>query len=348
MKRTEMTKYELTILTEIAILKHRNTLFSMTQLKYTKLLNTIREEKHMTLEQRLKLLNPPQGMFDLVLDTDAYNEIDDQFAISYALKAKERIRLKALYAAPFWNARSTGPKDGMEKSYDEICKLLTLAKEDVPVFKGSESYLPGEKEAVISPAAQDLAARAAQYTSEKPLYVATIGAITNVASALLIDPSIAEKIVVVWLGGTSLEWHDNKEFNCMQDVAAARVVYDSGAPLVILPCAGVVSSFTTTGPELEYWLRGKTPLSDYLCQQTIDEANTYAAGRVWSRVIWDVTTIGWLLNEHGQFMLDRLETTPIPQYDHHYSRDCRRPLCKYVYSINRDALMGDLFEKVTR
>ena len=67
-----------------------------------------------------------------------------------------------------------------------------------------------------------------------------------------------------------------------------------------------------------------------------------------SRVIWDVTTIGWLLNENDKFMLDRLETTPIPQYDHHYSRNSRRPLCKYVYHINRDALMGDLFEKVTR
>ena len=302
----------------------------------------------MTLEQRLKLLNPPTGSFDLVLDTDAYNEIDDQFAISYALKAKERIHLKALYAAPFWNARSTGPKDGMEKSYDEIIKLLKLAGEEVPTYKGSERYLPGETEAVISPAAQDLAARAAQYSTERPLYVAAIGAITNVASALLLDPAIAEKIVVVWLGGTSLEWHDNMEFNCKQDVAAARVVYNSGAPLVILPCAGVVSSFTTTGPELEYWLRGRTALSDYLCRQTIEEAKTYAAGRVWSRAIWDVTTIGWLLNADGRFMLDRLETTPIPEYDHHYSRDCRRPLCKYVYHIDRDALMGDLFEKVTR
>ena len=302
----------------------------------------------MTIEQRLRLLNPPTGKFDMVLDTDAYNEIDDQFAISYALKAKERINLKALYAAPFHNSRSTGPKDGMEKSYDEIIKLLKFAGEEVPVFKGSEAYLSAETQAVESAAARDLVARAAQYTTEKPLYVVAIGAITNVASALIMDPAIAEKIVVVWLGGQSFEWFDNGEFNCRQDVAAARVVYDSGAPLVILPCMGVVSSFTTTGPELEYWLRGKTELSTYLWEQTCAEANSYAAGRVWSRVIWDVTTIGWLLNENNKFMLDRLETTPIPQYDHHYSRDCRRPLCKYVYHINRDALMGDLFEKVTR
>ena len=39
----------------------------------------------MTQEQLFKNLNRPEGKIDVVLDTDAYNEIDDQFAIAYAL-----------------------------------------------------------------------------------------------------------------------------------------------------------------------------------------------------------------------------------------------------------------------
>ena len=198
-----------------------------------------------------------------------------------------------------------------------------------------------------SDAASHLAALAKDYTSDKPLYVVAIGAITNVASALLMDPEIADNIVVVWLGGHALEWHDNAEFNIRQDVAAARVVFASGAPLVMLPCMGVVSSFTTTGPELNYWLKGKNTLCDYLIKSTVDEVNTYAEGRVWSRVIWDVTTIGWLLNDNGRFMREKLIPTPIPQYDHHYSQSSDRVLCKYVYHINRDALFGDLFAHLT-
>ena len=302
----------------------------------------------LTTEQRLKILEVPKNPVDLVLDTDAYNEIDDQFAIAYALKAKEKLTVKALYAAPFWNDRSSGPKEGMEKSYDEIIKLLKLAKEDVPVYRGSERYLVDESQAVDSPAARDLVERAMGYSPEKPLYVVAIGAITNVASALLIKPEIADKIVVVWLGGNAIDWHDSKEFNMYQDVASARVVFGSGAPVVMLPCMGVVSSFTTTGPELDHWLRGKNELCDYLAQNTIDEANSYAKGKVWSRVIWDVTAIGWLLNDKNRLMLSRLESTPIPQYDHHYSFDPRRPLCRYVYHIHRDELFGDLFAKLTR
>lgn len=302
----------------------------------------------LTMEQRLKNLEIPTGPVDMVLDTDAYNEIDDQFAISYALHATEKLNVLALYAAPFFNNRSSSPADGMERSYQEILKLLRLSKLECPVYRGSDRYLPDEQTPVASDAAKHLTELAMRYSPEKPLYVVAIGAITNVASALLMKPEIADNIVVVWLGGNALEWHDNIEFNIRQDVASARVVFASGAPLVMLPCLGVVSAFTSTEPELTYWLKGKNELCDYLVQHTVEAANEYAKGRVWSRVIWDVTTVGWLLNDGRRFMLDKLIPTPIPEYDHHYAQDPRRPLCRYVYHINRDALMGDLFAHISR
>ena len=302
----------------------------------------------LTMEQRLKNLEIPTGPVDMVLDTDAYNEIDDQFAISYALHATEKLNVLALYAAPFFNNRSNSPADGMERSYQEILKLLRLSKLECPVYRGSDRYLPDEQTPVASDAAKHLTELAMRYSPEKPLYVVAIGAITNVASALLMKPEIADNIVVVWLGGNALEWHDNIEFNIRQDVASARVVFASGAPLVMLPCLGVVSAFTSTEPELTYWLKGKNELCDYLVQHTVEAANEYAKGSVWSRVIWDVTTVGWLLNDGRRFMLDKLIPTPIPEYDHHYAQDPRRPLCRYVYHINRDALMGDLFAHISR
>ena len=301
----------------------------------------------MTELQRLRNLEVPTGNIDCVLDTDTYNEIDDQYALSLMIKSP-KLNLRAIYAAPFFNNRSSSPADGMERSYQEILKLLRLSKLECPVYRGSDRYLPDEQTPVASDAAKHLTELAMRYSPEKPLYVAAIGAITNVASALLMKPEIADNIVVVWLGGNALEWHDNIEFNIHQDVASARVVFASGAPLVMLPCLGVVSAFTSTEPELTYWLKGKNDLCDYLVQHTVEAANEYAKGRVWSRVIWDVTTVGWLLNDGRRFMLDKLIPTPIPEYDHHYAQDPRRPLCRYVYHINRDALMGDLFAHISR
>ena len=302
----------------------------------------------MTNEQMLKNLQVPEGIVDVVIDTDAYNEIDDQFAISYLLKSTERANTVAIYAAPFHNRRSTGPEDGMEKSYDEILKLLDLIGEKKEVFKGSREYLKNEQSPVESPAALDLAKRAMKYSPEKPLYVVAIGAITDVASALLINPAIAENIVIVWLGGHGHHYAHTKEFNMRQDVAAARVVMQSNAPFVQLPCMGVVTHFITSKTELELWLKGKNPIADYLANNTIEAAESYASGTPWTRCIWDVTAVGWLLNDGGRFMEWEIMPTRLPEYDGTYG-ECLadKPMC-YVNFVHRDPLMMDMFEKLTK
>ena len=250
--------------------------------------------------------------------------------------------------APFFNENSTSPADGMEKSFQEIQKLLDLAgfpQLKSRVFPGSREYLPDERTPVISPAAEDLAARAKSYSPESPLYVAAIGAPTNIASALLLDPSIAHRIVIVWLGGHSLDWPDNREFNAAQDVAADRVLFDSGAAIVQLPCQGVVSAFRVSDPELRAYLAGKNPLCDYLVELVEESQRRWGAGPCWSRPIWDVTAIGWLLGE--RFVKERLQPSPIFQYDFHYSFDSSRHPVKYVTYIERDLLLADLVQKLT-
>ena len=299
----------------------------------------------MTDIERLKNLNVPDHPVDCILDTDTYNEIDDQFALSLMMKS-DKCRVKGFCAAPFFNNHSTSPEDGMERSYDEILNLLTLmGREDMKAhtYRGSRTYLPDEKTPVESPACDFLIETAMRYSIENPLYVVAIGAITNVASALIKKPEIADRIVLVWLGGHDIHWNDTREFNLIQDVAAARVVFGCGCPLVQLPCMGVVSAFYTTKPELEFWLKGKNPLCDYLAQHTIDEAESYAKGRVWSRVIWDVCAAAWLLNDGGRFMMSRLVPAPIPTYDGTWAHSDYRHLIRQVTCIHRDALMGELF-----
>lgn len=299
----------------------------------------------------IKIPNVPTGMTDVILDTDAFNEIDDQFAIAYMIKSSEKLNVKGICAAPFYNSNSDSPKDGMEKSYDEIKKLLNLMdKGDIiqNVFKGSDRYLTDEKTPVESDAARFIADLASEYSADKPLYIVSIGAITNVASAILMNPEIVDKTVVVWLGGHSLEYYDTKEFNMMQDVAAARVIFGCGVPLVQLPCMGVVDVFRMSKSELEYWLKGNNKLADYLAENTISAAEKYASGKPWSRVIWDVTAVAWLLNDNDRFMQSRIIKKHMPNYDYKYNIESDDGFMRYVYSIKRDALMEDLINKLNR
>mgnify|MGYP000846012387 FL=1 len=295
----------------------------------------------------IRRLEKPTGRVDVVIDTDTYNEIDDQFALAYLVKSQEKLNLKAVYAAPFFNRKSDSPADGMKKSYHEIMNILSLMDCDElkeKVYPGSVAYLSGEDQPVISDAAQDLAERAMDYSEGKPLYVIAIGAITNIASAVLINPAITERIVLIWLGGNAHNWPHNREFNLSQDIAAARIVFGCGVPLVQLPCMGVVSAFTTSGPELRYHLSGKNKLCDYLVNATFQEAKECHGGETWSRPIWDVTAVAWLLD--GDYMNDYLVHSPMPEYDHSYSFDNNRHFMKYVYHVNRDNLFADLFQKL--
>ena len=297
-----------------------------------------------------KNLRHPEGRVDVVLDTDAFNEIDDQFAISYLVHVPEKAEVKAFYAAPFFNSHSSGPKDGMEKSYEEIKKVLVLnGREDLLdcVYPGSDRYLPDEQTPVDSPAARDLAERAMQYSADRPLYVLAIGAITNVASALLMKPEIAERIVIVWLGGNAYWCRDTKEFNMMQDIAAARIIFNAEAALVQLPCRGVVEDLRTTKPELEYWLRNRNPISDYLSRNTIQEAEHFSPYKTWSRTIWDISTVAWLVGQGRQFMDEEIFPAPLPEYDYTYSFDENRRPVLCVTHIDRDAIFADLIARLT-
>lgn len=299
--------------------------------------------------QSIRRLEKPKGKVDVVLDSDMYNEVDDQFALAYLLQSEEKMSLKAILAAPFFNHHSENPKDGMERSYEEVFRVLKLLKRESygdKVYKGSASFLGDEKTPVESEAVDKLIEMAQGYSAEKPLYVIAIAACTNIASALIKCPELKEKLFVVWLGGMGFDWHDNKSFNAGQDVAAARVLLGSGVPLVLIPGRSVVERFATTGPELEYWLKGKNEFCDYIVEKTAREAGICNGNKCWSRPISDVTAVAWLHDE--KFMLDRLEHSPVMEYDHLYAEDKRRLFIRYVYSVDRDKLMEDLFTRISR
>ncbi|MCA0753457.1 nucleoside hydrolase [Paenibacillus sp. N4] len=292
---------------------------------------------------RLERLAPRSGKIRMVLDTDTFNEIDDQFALSYAILSPERIQLEAVYAAPFFNELSTGPKDGMEKSYKEIIHILN--RFEIPsegyAFRGSESYLPGPHMPVDSAAARDLIAKALAMPDDEPLYVAAIGAITNVASAILIEPSIVRKIVVVWLGGHQLSWRDANEFNLQQDLHAVRVLLDSGVPFVMIPCFGVASHLITTLPEINHFVKGKGKIGDFLAERYEACSNDHIG---YSRVIWDLSAIAYIIEP--ELVPTDLVHSPLLTDQITWSTHPGRHLIRCAYFVNRNAIFRDLFMKL--
>lgn len=294
---------------------------------------------------RLALLAPRSGRLRAVLDTDTYNEIDDQFALVQAVLSPERLDLQAIYAAPYFNSRSSGPADGMERSYGEILALLDRL--DMPsdgyVFRGVTDYVGPAKQALAAPAVDDLIARARAGSPEDPLYVIAIGAISNVASALLKAPDIIDRTVLVWLGGHALEWEHQREFNLRQDVGGAQVVFDSGVPLVLVPCMGVVSHLHSTVPEIERYVEPYGEIGKFLAMRFKGYSDDHVG---WAKEIWDMAPVGWLLD--AEWAPSVLVPTPILTSEVTYSVDRSRHLMRYVTQVKRNPIMRDFIGKLQK
>lgn len=134
----------------------------------------------------------------LIIDTDAKNEADDQFAIVHALPSPS-LDIAGIVPAHFGDARI---RHSMQDSRDEVDLLLRLLdRDDVVVANGAEHAVPDPLTPVDSDGARLIISEARK---PGPLFVIFLGPLTDMASALLLDPSIADNpdLTVVWIGGT--------------------------------------------------------------------------------------------------------------------------------------------------
>jgi inosine-uridine nucleoside N-ribohydrolase len=303
---------------------------------------------------QIEKLEPPalDEEIDVVIDTDTYNEIDDQYAVVYGLFS-DTLNVEAIYAAPFAYGISEkirgakSPAEGMELSYKEIHRLLDRinVNRDEFVYRGSEQYLPKASEPVESEAAHDLVERA--LGRDEPLYIAALGAPTNVASALLMEPSIAENIVVVWLGGDRWEWPNTSELNLKQDVHASQLLFDSGVPFVHVPGRNISEKLTTTVPELKQYVKHRGEIGNFLFERFADYQDQFGGENesgAWSKEIWDISVIGYLIN--SEWAPTAVIHSPILSSEFTWSRDPTRHFIREAKYVDRDAIFNDLFNKL--
>ncbi len=290
---------------------------------------------------RVAKLDPPDPPVDIVLDTDTYNEIDDQFAVVYTELASE-LSVTAMYAAPFHNTNSDGPADGMERSYDELIRVLDLIDHPDPdgiAHRGATAYLGDQSTPQSSPATTDLIERARRRDPDDPLYVVAIGAPTNIATALHLAPEIGDRIVVVWLGGQPHTWHTAREFNLQQDLIASRTLFDSGVPLVQIPCMNVAQHVRSSVPELEHLLAGEGAIGDYLFDIFSNYHGRPNDERPWTKAIWDLAAVAYVADPAS--VPSALVSSPILNAEFTYSTDDARHTIRVARAADRDAILAD-------
>jgi purine nucleosidase len=176
---------------------------------------------------------PPKSQrIRVVIDSDAKNEIDDQWAIALAILSPERFEIEGLIGANFANSFSEGP-DSVDRSAREIELLLDKAgmAGRWPVLRGSHPmrypHEPSRSEGV-----DHIIERALAGSPEDPLWVVGLGAATDMASAYLLEPRIVDRVVAFWHFRT--RWPEKcYNFNVIGDVRAARLIFHSPLSFVL-------------------------------------------------------------------------------------------------------------------
>jgi inosine-uridine nucleoside N-ribohydrolase len=306
-------------------------------------------------------LAPPTGPVRVVIDTDAANEIDDPFAIAWALLSPEKLRVEAMYAAPYSFAHRRAqsrvqqhrqfdpPGVGMERSLAAIQAVYEKLGLDSRgrVLRGSTRYLASLDTPEPSEATAHLIATALAMPAHEPLYVVAIGCPTNVANALLLEPAIAERIVVVWTSGyPSHAPHPNHSFNLEQDLLASQWLLDSGVPHVYLPGFHVGAQLRLSLPEMERWVKGRGAIGEHLF-------DLYTHNPLWdllgitsfeahSWVIWDLINIAWLIEP--AWVPSEIVHTPWLRDDKRWRADTARHPMREAHGVQRDAIFAAFFE----
>ena len=346
---------------------------------------------------RTRFLAPPTGPLRVLIDTDTANEIDDQFALTWALLSPERLDIEAIVAEPYsfahhrrglidatraldesddethstmiddlfsWARRLrdagirpedldlVGPAEGMDRSYDEIHRVLDKLGTcpHAMVYRGSPEYLSGADSPIDSEGARRIIECAMRFDGD-PLYILAIGCVTNLASALLLEPAIASRIVVVWTSGypTSVARSNSASLNLVQDPHASRLLFDSGAPLVYLPGYHVGAQLRISLTEVRAHVRGRGAIGDYLYHLYThnpihrQRALSDLAGRTW--VMWDLINVAWVLEP--RWVPTELVPTPVLDDDLSWvpRRDSPQPM-REAFAVDRDEIFIDFYRKL--
>ena len=287
------------------------------------------------MEKILEDLRSPSKK-NLILDTDTYNEIDDQFAIAYAMLS-DNINLLALTAAPFEDHRAKDADIGMELSYQEMIKIRDFVdpegKMNIPCYRGSEHYMPN----IITPVHSEAAENIVRIVNETDgiVYVAAIGALTNVTSAILKAPDIIDKICVLFVGCRPLFIGCPVEYNVEQDYKAAQLLFESGVNLIIVPDANVTQKLRSP-IDCVGKLKGANPVCDYLYDISYNAYRAVGCPETWARTIWDLGAPAMF--ETPECATVEFMPRPILTDEQTYAYDDTRPEMIMVTDLDRDPI----------
>ena len=280
---------------------------------------------------------PDAGLLRVIIDTDAANEVDDQWAIALALGFPERLKIEGFVAAHFGQRGGT---NGIAKSRASIEATLAAAgmTGKFLIKDGSDPLVYRDR--VAESAGVDFIIEQARTASpENPLWLVLLGPATDAVVALLKDPAIADRVVMFWHGRS--DWPARcANFNALNDPLATQLLFE-------LPCRFVLfdtgANLTMPMAECAQRIGSAGPLGKFL--YAIRQRSAYASRA--DKGMFDLGDIAAIIDPNR---ICKWETSPAPsvQFDFHYDFTRTNGALIRITSIERDASFNLLDKSLKR
>jgi len=202
---------------------------------------------------------------------------------------------------------------------DEVENRLKMSTHP-PLFEGSSLPLENANTPRPNAGVDFIIQSSKRFSKTHRLNVLMIGAATDVASAILKDPSIADRIRVVAMGFKG--WPDGgREFNVMNDVNAWQVILASNVPVVV-GAGDVCSKYLSLTPDqARNLISAHGPIGKWLWKEYLDwyyrrikptRKNDFSK----PKIIWDVITVAFALGMTKQEVYPRPVLNDTLRFDH--------------------------------
>ncbi len=268
----------------------------------------------------------------VVIDNDFCGDPDGLFALAHQVLSPTTDIVGIVGGHLSANAGFTSRTDQATESVEKANALLKVMGMEgkYKVVPGSETAMTSADKPADSEGARLIVEEARKCTPEKPLYVECGAALTNVASALLIDPSISKNIVIVWIGGQEYSFgavpppgYSQVEYNLNLCIPAGQVVFNkSDVRLWQIPRDAYRQCLYSTA-EMQAFVKPCGKVGTYLCDAL---NNTINVCEKFGIAMGDVYIMGdsplvLLTSLQSGFEADpsssKWQPTPCPKLDDH-------------------------------